>query len=95
MSAPGTLPRWGSRVRVPSSAPEKLLVRGGASRPYVMTGPSCELRGPVGIPFAPDFVTGWLRTKRAAAVKAGDAEAVPGSTSLPPVRRWKGNVPCE
>jgi hypothetical protein len=37
-TTPMKLPRWGSRVRIPSSAPEKSQVRAGASRPFVMYG---------------------------------------------------------
>ncbi len=44
------LPRWGSRVRIPSSAPEKLLVRAGASRPFVLSETVPRARGPVGVP---------------------------------------------
>ena len=49
-TGPGTLPRAGSRARVPSSAREKLQVRAGASRPFVMTGTALQARGPVGVP---------------------------------------------
>ena len=43
------LPRWGSRVRVPSSAPEKAQVRTGVNRPSCLAEAVQSARGPCGV----------------------------------------------
>ena len=45
-----TLPRWGSRVRIPSSALEEPQVRAGGSRPFFLLGTAESARGRVGVP---------------------------------------------
>jgi hypothetical protein len=44
------LPRWGSRVRIPSSAQEKAQVRAGVVWPSCICGAFQTVRGPVGVP---------------------------------------------
>src|SRR6266511_4477740 len=50
------LPRWGSRVRIPSSAPEKPQVRVGGSRPSCMCGVAKLPGVPSGSRLVHDFV---------------------------------------
>jgi hypothetical protein len=62
------LPRWGSRVRIPSSAPEKLQVTGRRTRALSTAERWLMLSGPEWVRSVRGFVTedGARRTRKAA-----------------------------
>jgi hypothetical protein len=84
------LPRWGSRVRIPSSAPEELQVRAGMSRPRFMLAP---VRSAGGSRRGPVSYTTWSRARPYGGVllatKTPPSASLDGAASFrPAVRRF-------